>query len=142
MQGIIGANATAAYMLPGTLVMNDTNDNEVKEAGSDPSDNIGILGYEDTPIQYQPTNRTTAYAVGDHVAIHNTPGMRFRGYLRPQSTAVTPGKRLVGALDSSGNFILYAVGTQTATRALAMALESITPGNSSRTACWMQWLGE
>lgn len=143
MYGVIGANATAAYMIPGTIVVYDTNDNEVKEASTDSSGNVGILGYEKSPLAFKPATRDTAYAVGDHVAIHNTPGMRFRGWLAPGTTAVTMGAALMHDNgDTSGNFQLYLGPTTSESgNRLAKALESVTPDNSDRKACWMQWLG-
>lgn len=147
MMGVIGANATAAYMIPGKLVVFDTNDNEVKEAGAavaDTSSNVGILGYEGSPLAFKPATRDTAYAVGDHVAIHNTPGMRFRGWLVPASGAVTPGASLTHAVeDTSGNFqIMTATQIALGGRPIAVALESATPtGGTAATACWMRWIG-
>lgn len=139
MYGVIGANATAAYMIPGKRVMFDTNDNEVKEGGTDPSDNIGVLGYEASPLAFKPADRDTAYARGDHVAVHNTPGMRFRGWLKAGSGAVNPGDTLMGT-DASGNFQIAAGDPQVGIMK-ARALESITPNGSTNTACWMQYIG-
>lgn len=65
----VGANATAAKMLPGIAVIKDANDFSVKESGSLGS-TIGVLGYDETPAQYRPTTSSTAYALGDHVAVH------------------------------------------------------------------------
>jgi hypothetical protein len=147
MFGVIGANATASYMKPGKLVIFDTNDNEVKEAGAaaaDASSNVGILGYEGSPLAFKPADRDTAYAVGDHVAIHNTPGMRFRGWLTPGSGAVSPGSSLGHAVaDTSGNVqVMTAAMIAYGARGLAVSLESITPaGGTGATACWMRWVG-
>jgi hypothetical protein len=146
MYGVVGAAATVTYLVPGKLVVNLTNDGEVDVAGTaDASNNVGIAGYEYTPDEYRPATRDTAYAVGDHIAVHNKPGMRFRGFLQPGSTAVAPGDRLYHPItDSSGNFALFAP-TLTAPAAdgahqLAKALETITPADTTATACWMQWL--
>lgn len=142
--GVIGANATAAYMIPGKIVVYDTNDNEVKEASTDSSGNVGILGYEKSPILFKPATRDTAYAVGDHVAIHNTPGMKFRGWLAPGTAAVKMGAALMHDNgDTSGNFQLY-LGPTTSEggNRIAKALESVDPsGVDAAKACWMQWLG-
>jgi hypothetical protein len=144
--GVIGANATAAQMIPGKLVIFDTNDNEVKEAGAaaaDASSNVGILGYEGSPLAFKPATRDTAYAVGDHVAIHNTPGMRFRGWLTAASGAVTTGSSLGHAVaDTSGNVqVMTKTMTDYGARGIAVALESITPSATLNTACWMRWVG-
>src|SRR3989337_66595 len=56
---IVGANATAAKMLPGNWVIFDTTADAVKEAGAEADDVIGLL--MEKPDQLV----TTAYAVGD-----------------------------------------------------------------------------
>ena len=59
----VGANATAAKMIPGALVILDTNENEVKEAGAKAH---GIFGI----IDVDPTHDIgDAYAVGDNITI-------------------------------------------------------------------------
>lgn len=71
----VGTNATAAKMLPGTVVCKDTNDFSVKESDASAND-YGVLGYDKTPAAYRPTNSTTAYAVGDIVAVSRGPGRK------------------------------------------------------------------
>ena len=137
MFGIVGANATAAKMIPGTVVCFDTNDNEVKECGAqDVSGNaaapLGILGYEASPLAFKPATRDTAYALGDHVAIHNTPGMRFRGRLATGQTVV-PGTKLKVAADG-----LFTPVTAVTDAYFASAIEGLT--SSGTTACWMEWV--
>jgi len=131
MYGEIGSNATAAQMVPGRAVGFDTSDNCVKEA-TDPSGCIGILGYEKSPLAFKPATRDTAYAVGDHVAVHNTPGMRFRGWL---ATGLTVNPSTKVEVTANGTF------TTTAADAMfnAICLETVT--SSGVTACWMQWIG-
>lgn len=144
MHAVVGANATVAYMIPGKLVVYDATDKEVKEASTDSSGNVGILGYEDSPLAFKPATRDTAYAAGDHVAVHNTPGMRFRGWLAPGTTAITTGAALCHDNgDTSGNFQLYLGPTNTESgNRLAKALESVDPsGTNVAVACWMQWVG-
>ena len=129
----IGYNATAAYMVPGRVVAFDTSDNCVKE-GTDPSGNVGILGYEDTPPFNQPTDGITgAYAQGDKVAIHNSIGMFFKGWLATGLT-VNPGTSL--KVTSAGTFTTLALATD---KVNAVAMETVT--SSGVTACWMQWRG-
>lgn len=71
----VGANATAAKMLPGIAVIKDTNDYSVKEsAGS--GNEIGYLGYDEAAAAYKPETIDTAYAVGDEVPVHCGPGRR------------------------------------------------------------------
>ncbi len=145
MYGVVAAAATVTYMYPGKLVEYSTNDGEIDILGADGSGNIGVLGYEYSPDEYKPATRDTAYAAGDHVAIHSKPGMKFRGFLAPGTAAVTPGMFLYhSAADTSGNLQKYlgSASDSAGYRAtpIAKARESITPGNSTETACWMEWL--
>jgi hypothetical protein len=148
MYGVVHASATVTYMIGGKLVsFYSTNDGEIDIAGTnDVSGNLGILGYEYTPDEYRPATRDTAVAVGDHVAVHTKPGMRFRGFLTPGTAAVYPGAPLYhGEADSSGNFQLYLGGTSdTATyKAIvrARARETIDPSaKDTAIACWMEWV--
>jgi hypothetical protein len=145
MYGVVGAAATVTYLKPGKLVSMLTNDGEIDIAGTpDASFNVGIIGYEYTPDEYRPATRDTAYAVGDHVAIHNTPGTRFRGFLM-NSGAVAPGDRLYHPVaDTSGNFAKLAMTATLVTDnavPLAMALETgAASTGTSPVECWMQWL--
>lgn len=59
----VGANATAAKMIPGALVILDTTENEVKEAGAKAH---GILGVIDVDATHDIGD---AYAVGDNIPI-------------------------------------------------------------------------
>ena len=148
MFGVIEASATVTYLKPGVLLVRSTTDSEVNIAGAtDISGNVGILGYEGTPLAYKPATRDTAYAVGDHVAIHNTPGMRFRGHLTPSSAAVVPGSPLCHAGDASGNLQIYLGDTSLVAGTgmplvIAKSLEAVTPGTSyASCVCWMEWIG-
>lgn len=141
MYGKVAAAATVTYLIPGKLVSMLTNDGEIDIGGAaDESFNVGIIGYEQTPLAYKPATRDTIYAVGDHVAIHNTPGMRFRGFVL-NSAAVLPGQRMKhDAADTSGNFKAVVGADENAD---AIALEPVTASASctTPTACWMIWLG-
>jgi hypothetical protein len=149
MFGKVAAAATVTYLKPGKLVSMLTNDGEIDIAGvADASFNVGIIGYEGTPLAYKPATRDTVYAAGDHVAIYNTPGMRFRGFLI-NSAAVAPGDLLFHeTTDTSGNFEKWAYSLASpapdGARPLAIALESVaaaTTAGTSAVACWMQWRG-
>jgi hypothetical protein len=59
----IGANATAAKMLAGRVVIHDTNDGDVKEAGADATTFMGILMEQPDELE------ATAYAVGDQAKV-------------------------------------------------------------------------
>jgi hypothetical protein len=148
MYGKVAAAATVTYLKPGKLVSMLTNDGEIDIAGTpDASFNVGIIGYEKTPLAYKPATRDTAYAAADHVAIHNTPGMRFRGWVI-NGGAVAPGDMMVHAVaDTSGNFSKAATTATSPTDTLpilAKALETVSVGDANGSVaveCWMQWLG-
>lgn len=67
----VGANATAAKMLPGTFVILDTTTNEVKEAGAAAH---GVLGLIDVDATHDIDDQ---YAVGDPVPIITGPNGIF-----------------------------------------------------------------
>lgn len=138
MEMQVGDNATAAKMIAGRIVIYDALTNSVKEGGAiDPSGNtavpLGVLGFEDTTADYRPATITTAYAVGDKVAVHNAIGMRFKGWLA-NSLTVVPGTRLKAAADGC-----LTVCTTNPDECNAIALEALT--SSGVTACWCQWRG-
>lgn len=81
----VGANATAAKMLPGIAVCKDTNDFSVKESDASGND-VGFLGYEYSPSK--PATIDTAYAVGDIVAVHRGAGRRQMARLATSNTIV------------------------------------------------------
>jgi len=87
----VGANATAAKMLPGIAVIFDTNQYSVKQS-NDGTNVIGTLGYENTQVPWKPTNYTTAYAVGDTVAIEM--GVSRRKMLLIANQAIVKGNPL------------------------------------------------
>ena len=93
-QLFIGANATAAKMLPGIAVVFDVNDGDVKECGAAGAA-IGVLGYARANPEDKPETQLTAYAVGDAVPVYNGPG-RVRAYL---TETVIKGEALVLAAD-------------------------------------------
>jgi len=143
LYGVVTAGATVTYLVPGKLVKYSTNDGEIDIAGAnDTSGNLGIVGYEYTADEYRPASRDTAYAAGDHVAIHQKPGMRFRGWVI-NGAAITPGMELTHlAADTSGNFSQYIGGIQTyMAKPLARAMESVAaPTGTVAVECWMEWL--
>ncbi len=127
----IGPNATLAYMIPGAVVANDTYDNCFKEA-TDPSNNIGVLGYEETLPANQPLSITSAYtATGTKVAIHNTPGMRFHAWIAANQS-VKPGTRL--KCTAAGQLTQTTSPTDPVN---AVALETVT--STSAFQAWCIW---
>lgn len=124
----IGANATAAKMLPGIAVIKDTDDYSVKESAG--TNSIGFLGYEYTPAMFRPTSMSTAYAVGDTVAVHRGPGRRQRALLTTSQTIVN-GQPLKVTTD--GYLTAATVGTDDV---VADADESVTT-TSSAAAIWV-----
>ena len=76
----VGSNAVAAQMLPGRLVSRDVGDYDVKE-GSALLAPEGWIGYASASPDYKPATMSTAYAVGDDIAIHNSGGFRVRASL-------------------------------------------------------------
>lgn len=93
-QLIVGANATAALMLPGVAVVFDVNDAEVKECGLAGAA-IGVLGYARANPNFKPKTQMIAYAIGDSVPVYNGPG-RVNAYI---TETVVKGERLVLAAD-------------------------------------------
>ena len=59
----VGANATPAKMLPGRVVIFDTTDQTVKEAGAKAKVEAGVLDVVGESL------KTDAYAVGDQVTV-------------------------------------------------------------------------
>jgi hypothetical protein len=96
----IGANATAAKMLPGRLVIFDTTDQTVKEAGAKADNVVGILDVAPDKTE------ATAYAVGDPAMI--IIGECIAKLTLLASENVTRGDPLVSAAD--GKVAKQAVG--------------------------------
>jgi len=121
----VGTNATAAEMVPGALVINDTNDYSVKECSAD-GKAIGWLGYEKANANFKPETRETAYVEGDEVPVHNGGGFRVRAILTTGQT-VTKGEYL----DASGNGTveIAAVGSDDIK---ARAAESVTTAGEEK----------
>lgn len=142
----VGANATAAKMLPGIAVIRDTNDYSVKEFGSADTAVVGVLGWEQTPIKWRSASRDTAYALGDEVAVHYGPG-RIRMLLAVSQTIV---KGDMLSLTTDGyltkatiNGIVSVVESGSATKSTgnsdvyAEALESVSTGSSAVAAIYV-----
>lgn len=103
----INASATVAECLPGVLVKIGAKSNEVVEC--DASGNaIGFLGYQDTAAEWRPETVTTAYAVGDRVAVLRGAGRRQMGYLA-SGQSVAAGEPLARA--ASGQLTAGTIGT-------------------------------
>ncbi len=96
----IGANATAAKMLPGRVVIFDDADQTVKEAGAKADGIVGFL--EVAPAK----KKTDAYAVGDQAQVVVGECLAVLTLLANES--VTRGDKLVTAAD--GKLAKQAVG--------------------------------
>lgn len=96
----IGANATAAKMLAGRVVILDDVDDTVKECGAEAKGFVGILDVKPNELE------ATAYAVGDQATI--IVGECFAKLTLLASENVTRGDPLVTAAD--GKVAKQAVG--------------------------------
>lgn len=142
----IGANATAAKMIPGIAVIRDTNDFSVKE-GAAGGKLVGYLGYDETPVEFRPETITTAYTVGDIVAVHRGAGRRQKAWLASgqnvvngEPLKVTADGHLASAtingaesLDLTGNAETITVGND---EIVADADESVN-ASSAAAAIWV-----
>jgi hypothetical protein len=96
----VGANATAAKMLPGRVVIFDDEDQHVKEAGAAAANVVGFL-------EVDPANtKETAYAVGDQAKVVIGECLAVMTLLASEN--VTRGDPLVCAAD--GKVAKQAVG--------------------------------
>ena len=112
----IGANATAAKMLPGRVVIHDDADGTVKEAGAKAH---GVVGFLDVaPDKLEATN----YAVGEQAMVIK--GECIAKLTLLASENVTRGDRLVTAAD--GKLAKQAVG--------AMGAQGDVVGNAEESS--------
>lgn len=89
----IGANATEAKMLAGRVVIHDTNDGDVKEAGADAATFMGILMEQPDELE------ATHYDVGDQAkAIIGGPCI-VKLCFASAGTGCTPGDKIGIAAD-------------------------------------------
>ena len=114
----IGASADAAKMLPGALVIFDTNDYNVQESGAAGAV-IGWLGYDKANANYKPETRDTAYAAGAYVPVHN--GSNFRVRAIKSTGAIVKGDPLEAEADG----LVVAFGSAPI---IARAAESVATG--------------
>ena len=119
----VGANATAAKMLPGRFVIHDAADGDVKEAGANADNALGVLAKKPEEL------KTTAYAVGDACLLIT------EGYavitLVSGSAAVAPGDPIVTAADGKG--AKQAVGAMGAQGSVvAKAQETVDPAAADK----------
>lgn len=112
----IGANATAAKMLPGRLVIHDATDGDVKEAGAKADNIIGFLDVQSGELE------ETAYAVGDQAKVVIGECIAKLTLLGGESVA--PGDNLVSAAD--GKVAKQAVG--------AMGAQGMVIGQAMETS--------
>ena len=124
----VGANATAAKMLPGRVVIFDDVDQTVKEAGAKATNEVGFL-------EVIADHKTTdAYAVGDQVPV--VVGECLATLTLLASENVTRGDALVCAAD--GKLAKQAVGAMGAQgRVVAYAWE--TSNVASDVAILVHW---
>jgi hypothetical protein len=125
----VHTHATAAKMLPGIIVKISDVANEVLEC--DASGNaIGFLGYQDTPAEFRPATRDTAYAVGDRVAV-------LRGAGRRQMARLASGQNLGVAapvkVATDGYITAATVGTDDVLGDLIDAVDA----SSAAKICWI-----
>jgi hypothetical protein len=124
----VGANATAAKMLPGIVVIRDSNDYSVKEWSSG-GYMIGYLSYENSPKK--PETIDSAYAVGDLVGVEIGANRRQLARLAISQTIVK-GQPLTVTTD--GYLAAATVGTDDI---VADAEESVTT-TSSTAKIWVR----
>ncbi len=108
----IGANATAAKMLPGRVVIFDTADQTVKEAGAKATVDVFILDVDPDELE------ATAYAVGDACMVIVGECIAKMTLLASENVArgdplVTAAdgklaKQAVGAMGGQGKVVAYA----------------------------------
>jgi len=96
----VGANATAAQMVPGRLVIHDATDGDVKEAGAKARNVIGFLDVA------AGKKESDAYAVGDQVMV--VMGECIAKLTLLANESVAPGDLLVAA--ANGLVAKQAVG--------------------------------
>jgi hypothetical protein len=96
----VGANATAAEMHPGRLVIHDTNDGDVKEAGAKARN---IIGFMDVAAGKKESDN---YAVGDQAMV--VVGECIAKVTLLANESVAPGDLLVAA--ANGKVAKQAVG--------------------------------
>ena len=122
----VGANATAAYMLPGRVVIYDTNDKDIRESTKACD---GILGFLDVASG---VIEATHFAVGDQVKVVCGECIA-KLLLSGTTTAVVPGTALIAAV--YGKVMKQAVGTMGAQGCVVgHSLESKDP-SSADTEC-------
>lgn len=125
----VGANATAAQMVPGRFVIHDTTDGDVKEAGAKADNVIGVLEVK-SDMQL-----ADAYAVGDICnVIPRHENARVMVLLISGGGAVAPGSPLVTA--ANGKAALQAVGAMGGQgTVVAHSLETQDPSSGPDTWC-------
>jgi hypothetical protein len=125
----VHTHATAAKMLPGVIVKLSDVANEVMEC--DASGNaIGFLGYQDTPAEFRPASITTAYAVGDRVAVLRGAGRRQMGYL---ASGQNLGDAAPVKMTTDGQLTAATVGTDDVVGDLVKAVDA----SSAAKTCWI-----
>lgn len=88
---------TATNVYPGRLVICGTNDDDIAVCGVG-GEALGWAGYEDTPLKYRKSSRSTIYEANDQIAVVNGPGIIVVASLASGQT-VDKGTRLMAAAD-------------------------------------------
>ena len=103
----VGANATAAKMLPGNWVIFDATQGDVKEAGAAATGVIGLL------MEKPNGALTDTYAVGDVCRVITGGNGKVLVRRAANAGAINPGDSLVTAADGqTGKHAVGAMGTQ------------------------------
>ena len=126
----IHTHATAAKMKPGVIVKISDVANEVVECDASGND-IGFLGYQDTPAEYRPETISTAYAVGDRVAVLRGAGRKQMGWLASGQN-LGAGAPLTKAAD--GQLTAGTPGTDDIVGDLADPVDA----SSAAKICWLR----
>lgn len=102
----VGANATEAEMIPGNVVIFDTVDGDVKEAGAAANGVLGVIEVSSGGLL------TTGYAVGEKVPIIDHIGAKVVVNLAAGQT-ITPGDAIVAAANGQVTEVaVAALGSQ------------------------------
>lgn len=104
---VVGANATAAKMIPGCIVIYDAAEGAVKEAGAKANDVLGIIDVDATH------DIDDTYAVGDQVPILIPNSGSFVALIFLANEDFTQGDTLVtGASGTVAEIAVAALGSQ------------------------------
>ena len=131
----VGANATAAKMVPGRLVIHDTTDGDVKEAGVKADNVLGVIEVQAGKLV------TDSHSVGANVKVIPLSSQAFVVLtLVSGGAAVAPGdpivsaadgkaaKQAVGAMGSQGSVVAHAWETANPSGSDVTCIAQLVPG--------------